>query len=358
MISRMMLPSMDPSAGHLRILHGGWSEQWLCLPAHEDRRRRLSVPRTHALIHQNSFAANGHPIAGLNPDPTRCPCTRLHNLSGGGPGIGGIQALAIEGMTPRPLHGDGRLCGFVCEDDLATWCWLTDLVPPATGSVEQQAEALFDLLGRCLGAAGLAWSDLVRTWYFNHDILAWYDIFNRVRTACFRHHGIFDGLVPASTGVGMPNVHGSALVVNAWAVRPKDDRVRLREVVSPLQCPAPTYGSSFSRAVEITTPQHRRLTISGTASIAPDGRSAHRGDIDAQISLTMEVVEAILASCGLGWADATRAIAYFRDGADAPRLHAWCSDHGVAGLPVVCAEAIVCRDDLLFEMEIDACRAL
>ena len=65
-------------------------------------------------------------------------------------------------------------------------------------------------------------------------------------------------------------------------------------VPSPLQCPALDYGSSFSRAVELVAGDHRRLFVSGTASISPEGHTLHVGDVDAQVARTMEVVEAML----------------------------------------------------------------
>ena len=87
---------------------------------------------------------------------------------------------------------------------------------------------------------------------------------------------------------------------------------RVAEVPSPMQCPAAKYGSSFSRAVEILSGDGNHLLISGTASIAPDGGTACRANLGGQIARTMEVVESILKSRGLGFADVTRATAYFR----------------------------------------------
>jgi len=124
-----------------------------------------------------------------------------------------------------------------------------------------------------------------------------------------------------------------------------------------LQCPALDYKSSFSRGVEISYPDHRQLLISGTASIHPGGRSAHLGDVDKQIDLTMRVGGAILESRGMCWGDVTRMIAYFKDMREAARLSAYCHEQGLPQLPVICCHAAVCRDDLLFEIELDAAKA-
>jgi enamine deaminase RidA (YjgF/YER057c/UK114 family) len=283
--------------------------------------------------------------------------TRLRGTDGGGPELGGTQVLAVAGRPLVPVRAAGRLVGFAWEDAHARWCWLGAITPPDPRAPRPaQAEAVFALMESALAAAGMRFGHVVRTWFYNHRILDWYAEFNRVRTDFFRARGVFDALVPASTGVGMPNAAGAALAADLLAVAPKGPEVAVREVPSPLQGPAPAYGSSFSRAVEIAAPSHRRLLVSGTASIAPDGRSVHAGDADAQIDLTLDVVAAILDSRGMGWGDVIRGTAYFKRAADAPRLDARRRARGAGDLHVVCAEADVCRDDLLFEIEVDACR--
>jgi len=59
--------------------------------------------------------------------------------------------------------------------------------------------------------------------------------------------------------------------------------------------------------------ERRHLYISGTASIHPNGVSAHRGNIDAQIDLTMTVVGALLES-GADLGRPSRSIVYFKTG--------------------------------------------
>jgi enamine deaminase RidA (YjgF/YER057c/UK114 family) len=197
-------------------------------------------------------------------------------------------------------------------------------------------------------------SNVIRTWFYLDDLLAWYDEFNVARTGFFRSRGVFEGLVPASTGIGAGNPDGVALAAGALAIRPRHSGVRIREVASPLQCSATKYRSSFSRAVEVTFPDHRLLTISGTASIAPDGKSMFADDIVRQIYLTLDVVDAILRSRRMGWEDTARAVAYFRDIGDLPVFEACCRERGIPALPLAPAHATVCRTDLLFEMELDA----
>lgn len=271
--------------------------------------------------------------------------------------IAGIQALAVVGVPVSTLRHEGLPVGRIFEAGPVKYCYLTDLRPERTdGTPAEQAARVFELLTELFRQAGLDLSNLARTWMYNADILSWYDAFNTVRTAFFYEHKIFDGLVPASTAVGGKNPAGAALVVAALAVKPHGEpgSLTVTAIPSPLQCPALEYGSSFSRAVEIATPESRRVLISGTASISLDGQTVHVGDIDGQIQRTIEVAEAILESRGMTLDDTTRAVAYFRQIADAPAFERYLAERGLAGLPVIFAEDDVCRDDLLFEIELDA----
>ena len=269
-------------------------------------------------------------------------------------GLSGLHLRAVQRVEVRPLTLEGRVLGYAISGPRALEVVLDGVHAPDTSlPPEPQARATFERLEQALGLAGLDFSHVVRTWLHLDDILSWYDEFNHVRTEFFTQRRVFEGLVPASTGIGGANPAGAALVARLWAVQPRDGEVTAQAVPSPLQCPALQYGSSFSRAVEIALPQTRQLLISGTASISPDGRTEHVGDVRGQIARTCEVVEAILESRGMGWADVTRATAYLRHSRDALL---WKKFHMVKmpGLPVVTAHSVICREDLLFELEVDA----
>ncbi|HEX9047707.1 MAG TPA: hypothetical protein VF988_11840 [Verrucomicrobiae bacterium] len=121
-----------------------------------------------------------------------------------------------------------------------------------------------------------------------------------------------------------------------------------------MQCPATEYRSSFSRAVEMMFSDHRTLMISGTASIAADGRTVFADSTVKQIHLTLDVVEALLKSRGMDWQNTTRAVAYFHDIRALPVFEECCRERGIPALPLAPAHATVCRDDLWFEIELDA----
>lgn len=317
-------------------------------------------PRLH-FVRQGVFGVLGDPMSDHAPayhlNGTEWPITWVQEGNGGGQPVAGIQVHALGGLEVQPVRLAGQTVGAVFEDDAARYCVLSGLQPAdARARREAQAQATLERMDQALAAVGMSFAHVFRTWFYLDDILDWYGEFNRVRNAFFRQRGVYDGVVPASTGVGGRNAAGTALVADLLALVPKHPAVRCLAVPSPRQCPALDYGSSFSRAVEVSLPGQRRLYVSGTASILPDGRTAHVGDAAAQVELTMEVVAAILAARGMTWNDAVRGIGYFKHMEDAPVFDRWCLARGLASVPVILAKNDICRDDLLFEIELDAVR--
>lgn len=284
------------------------------------------------------------------------PVTWVDGASCTGGALAGVQAFAISGRPVKRVRLAGRVVGSVYEDDDARHCLLGGLLPTALElRPPAQMQQTFGNLEWALDMAGFTLADVVRTWFYNEDIVPWYGDFNRVRSAHYSGVTWRTGSIPASTGIGARNPAGAALTVAAWAVQPLEAESCAFEVGSPLQCPAPAYGSAFSRAMEISSGGVRRLLVSGTASIHPDGRTAWIGNANRQIDLTMEVVGALLQSRGMDFRDITRATAYFEHPLFQPYFSAWCSAHHLDHLPVVSTHCDICRDDLLFELELDAC---
>lgn len=282
------------------------------------------------------------------------PVTWMQGDGCSGADLSGTQLCAVGGVPVKSLEYEQEAVGMYFEDAYAEYCILGD-VRPSNISVSREAQSreTFEKMERILATVGMDFSHVVRTWLYLDRLLEWYGPFNRVRTQFFEERGIFDRLVPASTGIGMRNPAGAALITDAFAVKPKDTSITIEEVKSPLQCAAAEYKSSFSRAVEIGYPDYRRLMISGTASITPDGRTAHLDDTKAQITLTMDVVQEILKSRDMDWEDTTRAICYFKNMQEAPLYTQYCHENNLPKFPVALAHADVCRDDLLFEIELD-----
>jgi enamine deaminase RidA (YjgF/YER057c/UK114 family) len=272
-----------------------------------------------------------------------------------GHGLRGTQGWFIEGVRIERVELDGRIVGSKWSDEEADYCMLAGVLPhDISQSRGDQARDVFIHIEEVLKDCGMSFLHVVRTWLYLDHLLDWYAEFNNMRTQFFRERGVFEHGVPASTGIGASNPFGSCIIAGAFAVRPKNAKVKITEVPSPLQCPAFNYKSSFSRAVELEFVNNRQLLISGTACIDSDGKTVHRDDAASQIEQTMNVIGAILESRGMTWNDTSRAIAYFKDISSVPLFNDWLRKNNIQDFPFVGMNSGICRDDLLFELELDA----
>jgi enamine deaminase RidA (YjgF/YER057c/UK114 family) len=288
------------------------------------------------------------------PQCGHCPVNAVIGGACTGQGLAGIYVWAISGVALEDVVLHGRVVGQVFELAHARHCVLGAIGPRELQSDrETQARQVFEQIHAALATVGFQMQDVVRTWMFLDDILGWYGPFNLVRREAFARMRVTPDRLPASTGVGVANPLGAAACAAALAVQPLNGSVSIRVGASPLQCPAPAYGSCFSRAMELEFPGSRQLLVSGTASLAPDGGNAHEDDPAEQVLLTMAVVEALLAAGGFGFRDVCRATAYFKRTEDHRFFLEWLLKNEVQ-LPVVNAQADICRPELYFEIELDA----
>ena len=304
-----------------------------------------------AVVSQFVFAGREH----YSESATVKPAVWLHGDACKSGNIYSTQAIAVSGAEPQPVMLSGKNIGVVYEDPFARYCRLHGVAPQnISASREEQVQSAFETMEAALNAAGFKFTDTVRTWIYLDRLLDWYTEFNTVRTNYFRNAGIFEHMVPASTGIGAANHLGAAIMMDVLAVQPKTPEMKIQEVISPLQNPALDYKSSFSRAVEMQYPTHRSLMISGTASIDPDGKTVFQDDPEKQIHLTLDVVRAILRSREMDWRNLFRGIAYFKDMSYLPLYQKIAEKAGIPRFPLAISHADVCRHDLLFEIEVDA----
>ena len=294
--------------------------------------------------------------------PITFPITWLESEGAVQPHPVGVEVHALRGPSIQTLRLHNRVVGCAWEDDFARHCELGDLRDENTAREPAgQCQKVFGDMVAALAQTDMTFKDVYRTWFRNRDILAWYREFNLVRTTFYNDIKVFDGILPASTGISTTNPYDAALIAGLWAMVPKSSSptpAQAYAVDSPLQDSACKYGSSFSRGVEVNLINHRRLTISGTASIDPAGKTVHVGDVGAQIDLTMRVVHAILQARSMDWCDVSRAIAYFRHPAEMPAFARWHKANHLVPLPILITNHTVCRDDLLYEIELDAVKAV
>ncbi len=284
-----------------------------------------------------------------------CPITVLCYQKPQTPSEFQVQIHAITSSI-LPVSFAGKSVGCRFEDSDAVYYQLSLLPDDLCTEPEIQAYQTFKKMQAVLQSIGLDFAATARTWLFADKILSWYGQLNRARDRFFTENGIFNKLVPASTGISLSNPFGAALTAELLAVQPKRAQFLTEKVDSPLQCSALNYRSSFSRAVQVCTSYNNRLYVSGTASIDADGKTIFLDDSAKQIEQTMAVVGAILRSRQMDWSHTVRSIAYFKSRNDFHLFDDFCRKHQIT-IPHIKVEADVCRDDLLFELEADAVKA-
>ena len=283
------------------------------------------------------------PVTWLDGDACSCDC------------ITSTQITAVSGVNVKPVIVDGEILGASYEDDFAEYCYLGNVhADNLSGTKSEQALIAYEKMIAALQSVGMDFSNVLRMWNYLDDLLSWYDDFNVRRTAFFNKHNVFKNIVPAGTGIGAGNPSGAAYVGELIGVKTKNSDISKFAVPSPLQCPALDYKSSFSRAIEIDYPDYTYLSVSGTASIEPGGKTVNLNDTAGQIDLTMKVISGILESRGFEWSDTAKAIAYFTDINEIHLFDDYLKANNIPELPVSISHADICRDDLLFELELDA----
>ncbi len=286
---------------------------------------------------------------------TGLPTFRLCREGGGLPPVAQpLDFVPSDGL--RVVTRAGQPAAAAWSDADADYCLLAGVLPPDLSAPRgEQASAVFREMEGILSGAGMTFANVVRTWLYIDKVCEWYAEFNAARSAFFEARNVFGTFLPASTGIGSANLDGAAITAGAFAMKPKRAGVRAEIVESPLQAPAMAYKSSFSRAAEWFTPAKRRLFVSGTASILPNSHEvAYVGDIEKQIDCTMSAVLAILESRGYGWKDAARSIVYLKKPEFLPAWRGWLAARDLPASFAAETVCDVCRDEWLFEIELDA----
>lgn len=115
--------------------------------------------------------------------------------------------------------------------------------------------------------------------------------------------------------------------------------------------------SSFSRGLRLDIKGITILLISGTASVDEAGRSLHEGDFRAQTWRAYQNITSLLEAEGATWKDVVRTSCYLRDierdyAAFNEIRNEFFKQQGLKPLPASTGiQAILCRPDLLIEME-------
>ncbi|MFZ5451576.1 MAG: Rid family hydrolase [Thermodesulfobacteriota bacterium] len=232
------------------------------------------------------------------------------------------------------------------------------LGPQPANAPPLQAKRMIRRAAKILESQGASYGDVVRTWFYLSDILAWYPEFNRARTAVYGQLGILPGQdngrlkLPASTGIRGEVASGAAGALDLLAVvGPVESRPLVRQLRNPGQKDAYKYGSAFSRGALMHQGDVTLIQVSGTASIDEQGQSLYPGDIRTQIDCTFDKIAALIGQEGATLEDIAAACVFVKRPEDALVYYERAAAQGLENLPAVVMVADVCRPELLFEID-------
>jgi enamine deaminase RidA (YjgF/YER057c/UK114 family) len=279
---------------------------------------------------------------GVSPTWLTSPQGRSGNLAG-------VQVHAVAGIEP-PIAINGHVR--VLRHAGAPLVTVSALASPGSESVPDQVKAVFDSVGTMLTQTGTSMGRIARTWLWIDPIYQWYRDLNLARNRCFVQQGMIspDGSpvhLPASTGIGLRPSKGN---ISLEAIAPLNGHQPVTLAAGGKQNCALGYGSAFSRAATLHTPSGDTHYVSGTAAIDATGKTIYLNDGPGQILNTIDNVRAVLRDLKAQEADIVQGVAY----CITPEIaEAW--NRLNPGWPLTVVLADICRDDLLFEIEITAC---
>ncbi len=301
--------------------------------------------------------------ASVSPES---PITYIQGQPPWGKGWAGVIIQAVTGDEVWAIQDQGKAVGRGWRWGDATFLLLQNLQGLScrgTGvkAPSLQTQRLIRRAATILETQGASYRDVVRTWFYLADILAWYPEFNQARSAVYRELGLMPTngggprWLPASTGIRGELSTGAAGVLDLLAVvGPQESRPLVRRLSSPAQPEALTYGSAFSRGALIQQPNVSLIQVSGTAAIDEQGVSLYPGDVRAQIDCTFDKIAALLGPEGATLADIVAACVFVKRPEDALVYQERALALGLENLPAVVMVADICREELLFEIDAEA----
>jgi enamine deaminase RidA (YjgF/YER057c/UK114 family) len=295
------------------------------------------------------------------------PTTYIQGHPPWGEGLAGVIIQAVAGLDPADeiwtIRDQGKAVGRGWRRRDTTFLLLQNiqgLVPNGNGANARplQNKRLIRRAARILASQGASYGDVARTWFYLSDILSWYPEFNQTRNAVYRDLGLILGngggprRLPASTGIRAEVSAAAAGALDLLAVvGPVESHPLVRQLSSPGQPEAFTYGSAFSRGALIRQPDVSLIQVSGTAAIDAQGRSLYPGDVRAQIDCTFDKIEALIGQEGASLTDIAAACVFVKHPEDAQVYYERAAARGLEDLPAVIMVADICRDELLFEID-------
>jgi enamine deaminase RidA (YjgF/YER057c/UK114 family) len=279
-----------------------------------------------------------------------------------GSGLAGIQVHAAKAAANEDIWTvcyDNRPCGRSWKRQGTTYVYLAGITgsKPAGCRYEQTMD-MFEKIDRILASQNLRFGHVVRTWIYLEDILDWYDKFNSIRTNTLMELGLIPDRIddseidtiylPASTGISGKNPDRLPSLCDVLAIA-GDLQATILPGVS--QRSAFRYGSAFSRGVYVEEKEYCQIFVSGTAAIDDRGNSLFPENVEAQITRTVESVEALIGEKGASLNDICCATVFLKRPEDLAVFKKVAKRFDLKHLPAVYVTADICRRELLFEMD-------
>ena len=278
-----------------------------------------------------------------------------------------MRAKGVSWVHPQDevwtvMH-HGKPAGKGWRRQKTTFLWLQDIQGLALGPQQVntrplQAKRMIQRAAGILEGQGASYRDVVRTWFYLSDLLAWYPEFNRARTAIYGQYSLLPGQgndslrLPASTGIRGEVHSGAACTLDLLAVvGPAESRPPVKQLSNPGQQDAFQYGSAFSRGALLRQPDVSLIQVSGTAAIDESGVSLYPGDIRGQIDCTLDKIAALIDQEGASLENIAAACVFVKRPEDALVYQEIAANRGLENLPAVIMVADICREELLFEID-------
>lgn len=322
---------------------------------HERVFASLACAEELTIARRQVFAAYGldhdTPVSLIQGDPAQ------------GEGIAGIllQAIPLRVAQVDTLRINNTAVGRRWSTTTAEYLVLqldgiTGQRPSARAKgLDIQADSLFTMAATLLAERHFAFSDVARTWFYIRDILQHYASFNAMRDSHYARYGLMPKppapiCLPASTAIKGTPASGAALIGDILAVKPAN-KIPAQRLSNPGQKEAFSYGASFARATRLYEQDVSIIQVSGTAAIDEAGATLFRDDAAAQISCTLDKLEALLATTSAQLTQVVTANVFVKDPSFVTQFHAIAKQRGLSDFPGIAVVADVCRDDLLFEID-------
>lgn len=299
----------------------------------------------------------------------------------------GGQALAIEAWA---LGGDDVEVAYPLPNvvtvnyDGLHWVYIAGIwSDKAVKGAYAESHCTFQELATILEKVGVDFDDVPRIWLYQSGInkneiasdgneIERYRELNRARTDFFNQQKAIGHLMTspdgeieyaASTGIGMAS---GGLVIGCLALQTDRDDVKLVPLENPQQTSSFDYAQKFSpkspkfsRAMAVMLGEYVTTWVSGTASII-DSESVHLGDVAKQTDQTIDNIERLinrenferhgLKGAGAKLTDLAKVRVYIKRLEDFEKCRAVCRRR-FGDLPMIFAQADICRNELLVEIE-------